>query len=339
MVPGYLLDDTGLIREKPSLVMDLGKIQLPNPKSASSKKLKGKSVASSVQFPVAFASTASIPQDNSLPSSSKTDVHTVTLNEQVNALSDPVPVNAHPLDSSTAASSWAQVACAPSVTHPKLKFVQPIFSGENNLLSIPSELLEIGRKKYSKCLLGQFVGTAPKLGLIHSISNRLWGRDGAVSVSLYKEGLFLFQFPDDAAYSRALTRGPWHVGGIPLMLWPWSSSSKKMDFSNALFPVWVKLQNVPMELLTNEGLSYISSAIGTPLHADQDCSKIFKSDCVNVCVNVDFSKPLMNELKLDINGETCIIDVAYSWKPSHCELCNSWGHHALACSEKKSEKI
>ncbi|KAJ4827299.1 hypothetical protein Tsubulata_028258 [Turnera subulata] len=56
------------------------------------------------------------------------------------------------------------------------------------------------------------------------------GRDGAISVSHYKDGLFLFQFPNESAYSRALARGHWHVGGIPLMLWPWCSSTKKMDF-------------------------------------------------------------------------------------------------------------
>ncbi|KAJ4830944.1 hypothetical protein Tsubulata_019836, partial [Turnera subulata] len=78
------------------------------------------------------------------------------------------------------------------------------------------------------------------------------------------------------------------------------------------FPVWIKLKNVPLELLTKEGLSYLSSALGTPLHTDQNCSKIFKSDCVNVCVQIDFSKPLLNELKLDINGENVIIDVIYS---------------------------
>ncbi|KAJ4823792.1 hypothetical protein Tsubulata_032018 [Turnera subulata] len=177
------------------------------------------------------------------------------------------------------------------------------------------------------------------LGLIHATSNKLWGRDGSVLVSRYKEEQFLFQFPNDAAYSRALNRGPWHVGGVPLLFRPWSSSSNKLDFSNAIFSVWVKLKNVPMELLTKEGLSYLSSVLGTPLHTDQDCSKIFRSDCVNVCIQIDFSKPLLNELKVDINGEPIIIDVLYSWKLPHCDLCHGWGHHELACPEKHVTKV
>ncbi|KAJ4827300.1 hypothetical protein Tsubulata_028259, partial [Turnera subulata] len=86
-------------------------------------------------------------------------------------------------------------------------------------------------------------------------------------------------------------------------------------------------------------LSYLSSVLGKPLHADHDCSKIFKNDSANVCVQVDFSKPLLNDLKLDINGETVIIDVHYTWKPSHCEFCKGWNHHEHACPAKKSAKI
>ncbi|KAJ4835668.1 hypothetical protein Tsubulata_038896 [Turnera subulata] len=112
-----------------------------------------------------------------------------------------------------------------------------------------------------------------------------------------------------------------------------------MDFSNALFPVWIKLKHVPMELLTKEGLSYLSSVIGKPLHADQDCSKIFKSDCAIVCVNVDFSKPLLYKLKPDINGEAVVIDIIFSWKPSHCEFCKCWDHHELTCPVKRSTKV
>ncbi|KAJ4845995.1 hypothetical protein Tsubulata_031180 [Turnera subulata] len=93
-----------------------------------------------------------------------------------------------------------------------------------------------------------------------------------------------------------------------------------------------------MDLQTKEGLSYLASTLGTPLHTDQDFSNLFKSDIVNVCVQVDFSKPLLNELKLDINGETTLIEVVYSWKPSYCESCKGWDHHEIACAVKRPEK-
>ncbi|KAJ4823351.1 hypothetical protein Tsubulata_022001 [Turnera subulata] len=344
MAPAYLLDAAGLAREKPPLVMDLGQLQLPNSKSASAKNSKGKSIIS-VQSPIGFAPTDCTLLDespseisNPLPKTDFPAMDTTVLGVRPETV-DPNSKFQSTGPSNAPSSSWSKVVSTPSVSSPQLNFMKPIFTGDSNLLSIPLEMIEIGRKKYSCCLIGQFVGTTPNLGLIHAMANRLWGRDGPISVSRYKEELFLFQFPDDAAYSRAFTRGPWHIGGVPLIFRPWTSSSKKLDFSNATFPVWIKLKNVPMELLTKEGLSYLSSVLGTPLHTDQDCSKIFKSDCVNVCVQVDFSKPLLNELKLDLHGKTVIIEVIYSWKLPHCDFCHGWGHHEIACSEKKVTKI
>ncbi|KAJ4821830.1 hypothetical protein Tsubulata_043996 [Turnera subulata] len=359
MAPSPLYDAGGFVRERSSMVMDLGKLVLPKPNSSTIQRLKGKSVAS-IQQPVSFAmdNPVTLPPlvATSSPSNagiSKQLAPAPVINSGA-AVSAPiiaasleplgisklvrhsVPVSSTPtLQSIGNHTSWSKVV---STTTPQLSFMEPIFNNDCSTLCIPPELLEIGRKKYQLCLIGQFVGNAPKIGFIHTILNKLWGRDGSITVSAYQDGLFLFQFPNEAAYTRALSRGPWHVGGVPLMLWPWTSSFKKMDLTSAIFPVWIKLKHVPLELLTTEGLSYLASALGTPLHADQDCSKIFKSDCANICVRMDFSKPLLNELKLDINGENVIINVAYSWKPPLCDICKNWGHHALACTVKRTEK-
>ncbi|KAJ4841406.1 hypothetical protein Tsubulata_036146 [Turnera subulata] len=209
----------------------------------------------------------------------------------------------------TASTSWAKVASVAPKTPHSLKFVQPIFVADSSIIPIPSDLLAVGHKKYSMCLVGQFIGNSPKIGSIHAVLNKLWGRHGEVSVSTYKDGLFLFQLPNDAAYSRALYRGPWHV----------------------------QLKNVPFEMLTFEGLSYLASALGTPLHSDQDCSRLFKGDRANVCIDVDFSKPLQSEVIVDINGEHIEIEVSYYWKPQFCDNCHNWCHHALACSSKQQQ--
>ncbi|KAJ4828525.1 hypothetical protein Tsubulata_002854 [Turnera subulata] len=320
MSPSPLFSATGTVCGKSSLVMDLGKLVLPNPNSSSALKSKGKSVIS-VQQLVSFASKTDhtlVPEPpDAIPSTLRSG-------------EAPTPVEADGLGS---------MATMPVVSNstPQLSFMKPVFNDDCSALCIPPELLEIGRKKYQLCLVGQFVGTAPKIGLIHAILNKLWG-DGAISVSLYKDGLFLLQLPNEATYLRALSRGPWHVGGVPLMLWPWSSSAQKLDLSSSCFPVWLKLKHVPLELLTKEGLSYLASTLGTLLHTDRDCSKLFNNDCANVCVKVDFSKPLLHELKLDLNGEIVTIDVIYSWKPLFCDVCKNWGHHELACPSKKAVK-
>ncbi|KAJ4838007.1 hypothetical protein Tsubulata_035251 [Turnera subulata] len=87
--------------------------------------------------------------------------------------------------------------------------------------------------------------------------------------------------------------------------------------------------------MTKEGLSYLASATGKPLHMNQDCSTLLSSDRVTVCIDVDYSKPLLNELVVALDGCTHKIEISYSWKPMHCDLCNKWGHHHLPCSTKQ----
>ncbi|KAJ4849257.1 hypothetical protein Tsubulata_012951 [Turnera subulata] len=201
MASGYILDDAGSIHEKVPLVMDLGKVTLRNPKIASAKQLKGKSTLS-VQSLVAFAplkdvvaSTAIAP----LPQARTSVLESTGLAATSKYSVEPLVISKVPSNGVT--TSWSKVVSTPFDSAPQLQFMQPIFTEDSTKLCIPSELIDIGRKKYSLCLIGQFVGTAPKIGLIHAILNKLWGRDGSISLSHYTEGLFLFQFPNDAAYS------------------------------------------------------------------------------------------------------------------------------------------
>ncbi|KAJ4842457.1 hypothetical protein Tsubulata_001810 [Turnera subulata] len=345
-----LYDATGSTHTKSAMVMDLGKLFLPNPNQSVRLKGKDASVSAPISFaPVTEASVAVSDHATAVPLVPDSAVsdhapavslvsNSIPVKTVSTATTAPHIASLQSVNSATVNSglTWAKVISSIPNIPQSLSHVEPVFAEDKTTICIPSELLAIGRKKYSLCLIGQFLGTAPKLGFIHAILNKLWGREGTISISPYKNDLFLFQFPNEAAYLRALYRGPWHVGGIPLVLWPWSSTMKPVDLTSAIRPVWVQLKHVPLELLTQEGLSYLASAIGTPLHTDQDCSKLFHSDCANVYIQVDFSQPLHHKLTLDIHGEQVIVEVAYAWKPQFCDHCQGWGHHELTCKRKKS---
>ncbi|KAJ4834813.1 hypothetical protein Tsubulata_025705, partial [Turnera subulata] len=120
-------------------------------------------------------------------------------------------------------STWAsKVTETKSLIQP-LDFIPTIIAPGSCLINIPNDVLELGRKKYKLCLVGQLMGKAPRLGLIHAIFNKLWGREGSIITVPYKEDLFLIQFPTESSLSRALYGGPWHVGGVPLHLRLWDS--------------------------------------------------------------------------------------------------------------------
>ncbi|KAJ4841586.1 hypothetical protein Tsubulata_036186 [Turnera subulata] len=231
-------DDEGRTRTRAPLVIDLGKLVLPNPKLTPGSNAKAKA-AVPVLAPLSFApATTKSPEDHGLGASSE------------NASVPLASVSTTIAPAAPSGASYAKVASRAPKNPQPLKFVEPMFTDDKSTISIPPELIAIGREKYSMCLIGKFLGNAPKMGLIQAVLSKLWGRDGAVSISSYEEGIFLIQLPNEIAFSRALYRGPWHVGGIPLVLWPWNSSPQKLDSSSAIFPVWVQMKNVPLELLT-----------------------------------------------------------------------------------------
>ncbi|KAJ4826950.1 hypothetical protein Tsubulata_043713 [Turnera subulata] len=303
-----LVDSNGAPRVKYALTMDLIDM-LFKAGNQLQRNSKGKNLSASVLIPVISNSTSSTNDARDLGIRvGKLGVHQVDIVSKpqlskLNSISDP---------SNSVSPSWADVAKSGinTTVHP-LQFVTPVFYKDSNAVTFPPALLEIGRKKFSLCLIGQFMGRAPKIGLISVMATKLWGKQGSILVSPYKARLFLFRFPTESSLSRALCGGPWYIGGVPLFLRQWSQNIGPVDFTASAMPMWVQLQNVPFELLTSEGLSYLANALGKPLHMNQDFSTLFSKRAI-VCVEVDYSKPLLYELPIVIDGNMQTIGVSYS---------------------------
>ncbi|KAJ4835646.1 hypothetical protein Tsubulata_015322 [Turnera subulata] len=253
-----IYDSNGDLCAKPAMALDLDQLDLLLRASAPLRtQAKGKSVTSFVLAPidllVPIASARNLgpigpPVEKNLGArvSSNAQLFSVPVVSDGQTLAPKLPPT--PIANT---KSWASVATGNSKTfHQPLSFVPPIFAADSNVITIPPHLLELGRQKFSLCLVGQFMGKAPKLGFVNAIATKLWGKQGSVQVSHYHSGLFLFHFPNDAALHRALHGGPWHVGGVSLFLRQWSPNLKAVDFQSSLIPVWVQLNYVPLELLT-----------------------------------------------------------------------------------------
>lgn len=101
-------------------------------------------------------------------------------------------------------------------------------------------------------------------------------------IPLEDEG-FLFKFGDSSIKIWALKGGPWFIANRPLLLQKWKPDLTLEKLSLKKFPIWVVLCGVPLELLTAEWLSYIASAIGSPLCLDKATKQIrvhFSCVCV-----------------------------------------------------------
>ena len=110
---------------------------------------------------------------------------------------------------------------------------------------------------------------------------------------------------------------------------------KSLDFNMDKLLVWIKLGNVPLELFTQRGLSYIASAIGVPLYMDQITAKKQRLSFAKICIELESTKeiPCAIDVKLR-DGSLVLVFVEIPWRPLKCVNCNIFGHSNKDCPRK-----
>ncbi|GMI69541.1 hypothetical protein HRI_000623400 [Hibiscus trionum] len=99
-------------------------------------------------------------------------------------------------------------------------------------------------------------------------------------------------------------------------------------------PVWVQLYNVPLELYTRLGLSYIASGLGVPLYMDSITASRERLEFAKVCVEIvaGASVPRAIPVKMK-DGSIVMVKVKLPWMPASCSACKVFGHSSKQCTE------
>ncbi|GAA0166116.1 hypothetical protein LIER_21346 [Lithospermum erythrorhizon] len=118
---------------------------------------------------------------------------------------------------------------------------------------------------------------------------------------------------------------------------------------SALTPIWVHFHGLPLYLFEGEALLSVANSIGTPLKIDSHNVNLVKLGTASVCVELDVSKPLMNETWVsfvDDEDPTIVVDgfwqkVVYDDVLPYCSKCFHMGHKVDDCKrdfEKEQRK-
>ena len=223
-----------------------------------------------------------------------------------------------------------------------LKFYQPLQSGNRKCVSPPMEVAEDGSKAWKNCLVGYFIEKKLPFSFVNNIAKKIWGNYGLLEVLANEKGFYFFKFSDDDSCSKVLEAGPWLFAGRMIILKKWHSRLVLTKESYSKVPVWVKFFNIPHEYWTEEGLSYIASAVGKPLYADSLTESMKRISYARICVEIDATSKLVDSFDLLMgdcdelnNGESVEILVEYQWRPKICPECKSFGHSTATCPNLK----
>ncbi|XVE50375.1 hypothetical protein DITRI_Ditri01bG0157700 [Diplodiscus trichospermus] len=118
--------------------------------------------------------------------------------------------------------------------------------------------------------------------------------------------LFIIKFPNSEACDRVLERGPWHIQNRPLIVRKWELGLTMLQFHMSKIPIWIQLGNVPLELFTQRGLSYIASAVGRPLYMDRITASQQRLAYAKVCLQIDVQTEILSILRQELYQEDII---------------------------------
>ncbi|XP_039007850.1 uncharacterized protein LOC120135690 [Hibiscus syriacus] len=216
-----------------------------------------------------------------------------------------------------------------------LKFYPPSFKNGIPTISPPSEILEAGILDWKLSIVGQFLGPAPNFMTLQRIIETQWRKalqGSRLQVSIAGTNLYIFSFTSKVARDWVLENGPWHILNKPLILRKWEPNLKRLNFNLTKIPIWVHLYNVPLELFSQIGLSYIASGIRVPISMDSVTASKTRLEFAKICVEISVNDDIPKHIDVILqDGSTSSIFVEIPWMPPRCRKCKTFGHNDKNC--------
>lgn len=234
-------------------------------------------------------------------------------------------------------NSWVSKAKGSPVS---IADYQPDFEVMNGVakVSIPTDLLDNSVPLWKCFVVGFFMGDAPHVGTIHSTVNRIWTvreKSSRIDVQFINKTTVLFRIENQSTRDHVLKRRYWHISNVPLVINEWNPTTANAPPDLSAMPLWVDLKDVPANLYSHKGLSFLSSTVGKFVKLHPNTERCIRLDVARMLVEVNFTRPLTDKICFeDSNGEPVTVQVSYPWLPPRCNLCSKWGHLVKDCSKK-----
>ncbi|XP_038994117.1 uncharacterized protein LOC120118005 [Hibiscus syriacus] len=185
-----------------------------------------------------------------------------------------------------------------SSTSQSLNYHPPTIRDGIPTINPPPEILEAGISEWKSSLVGQFLRPAPNFTTLERIVDSLWTK--ALQGSRVQE---------------------------PYL--------KRLNFDLSKIPIWVHLFNVPLELYSQAGLSYIASGIGIPISMDSVTTSKTRLEFAKICVEIEVEDVIPKTLEVVLKDNiTTSIHIEVPWLPHCCRKCKVFGHNEKICLVK-----
>ena len=207
-------------------------------------------------------------------------------------------------------------------------------------VSVPDEVFKDAAPLWEDFLIGRFLDKAPHIGKVHAIVNKIWAQSDKsqmIDVYVINSTTMKFKVSNPVTRNMIVRRAMWNIAEVPVIMAKWSPLIEDIEQETHSIPLWVHLKNVPMDMFSWKGLSFVTSPVGIPARLHPETEQCIYLKIAKVFVKADLSKELPKSMNFTFQGNKTRVEYTYLWLPSKCTHCGKWRHLMRACRRRKEE--
>ncbi|OMO70232.1 hypothetical protein COLO4_28682 [Corchorus olitorius] len=208
-------------------------------------------------------------------------------------------------------------------------------NGEVINISLSSSDKERLSKRWAQSLIVKVYGKRVGYKFLSSKLQQLWKLQNFPAIVDLGEDFFLLKFEHERDFNFVLKEGPWFIGGHFLTVRKWEPNFRASEATFSSVAVWVRLNELPVELFDGEILKTIGRSIGTLLKIDSHTLAGERGRYARLCVQININKPLARFLKIEDREQP----ITYEGIGSLCFHCGRLGHKEESCPEKVTATV
>nr|XP_020172955.1 uncharacterized protein LOC109758507 [Aegilops tauschii subsp. strangulata] len=165
---------------------------------------------------------------------------------------------------------------------------------------------------------------------------------------------FLFTFHQESGKRKAIEDGPWMFDKELVVVEDYVPSKRPEDYNHNNIPIWVRVYNLPLGMMTEESAEDIGNIIGEFVEADTGADGIAIGKFLRIKIRMQIDRPIMRGFTLDGGEESAEVHdkgkvasergeeeedrdwckFEYEYLPDFYYTCGIIGHGEKDCSIK-----
>ena len=165
------------------------------------------------------------------------------------------------------------------------------------------------------------------LNYMQSKLNQIWRPKGRLDCVDLSYGFFTVRFYSKEDLEMVIKKGPWFIRDHFLSLRPWEPFFKPSSENVLSIAIWIRLNELPIELYEIEVLKEIGEAVGKVLRIDSHTAMEACGKYAKLCVQIDINWPLINTILIGCFEQV----VTYESIQRLCFSCGRVRHKVETC--------